>query len=68
MRGFVKPLIPLNAAKLHIFRESCKYFACFSQLFFIYSTDLLPNSGKKAVISPHVWLMSPCQNGCRRGR
>ena len=54
MRGFVKPLIPLNAAKLHIFRESCKYFACFSQLFLIYSTDLLPNSGKKAVISPHV--------------
>jgi len=50
MRGFVKPLIPLNAAKLHIFCDSCKYFSGFSQLFLIYSTDILLNSRYEAVI------------------
>ena len=44
MRGFVKPLIPLNAAKLHIFRESCKFFASFFALLPIYAGHILLNS------------------------
>ena len=66
MRGFVKPLIPLNAAKLRIFHESCKYFARFSHFFRVYPTNILSNNITQAIICGYGWLKSLCQRQCRR--